>query len=570
MLCMAAAGPAGLVAQGAEERAVERLADRYFDAWVERNPEVATFQQIDGAPLDRLSDNGPEALERWQAFEDEMLSELAAIDRSALAGSTSEVTHAYLLDALERSVAGRVCRAQLWGLNHIAGWQTALPVVASAQPVGSPAARSAALARLRDTPRFIDQEIRNLRRGLDLGYAQPATVVDRVRQQIEGLAAQPPAASAFLDPIRRDEHTAFADTARMIYETGIVPALERFAGFLEHDYRPRARTTAGIHSFPEGEACYRAAVRQFTTLDEDPARLYERGLAVLRELTEARDALAAELGYPSAEAAIQAAEALPENRFSTRQDMLDYTESLVERARGVAPQWFNRMPETPLVVESFPEFQERTAPGGQYMPGLADGSRPGVYMLNTLNPQSKDKVGLETLTWHEAIPGHHFQLALALERPESHPVSRYLFNSGFAEGWGLYAELLADEMGLFSTDAQRLAMYNSLRFRAVRLVVDPAMHALGWSRDDVLDFFEREMGFSREGIANEVDRYIAWPGQATSYLTGMLVIRELRAEAESALGEAFDVRAFHDWVLEDGSVPVEYLRRKVRSRASER
>lgn len=539
------------------------VADAYFAAWTDRNPEFATFQDLPGARHGALSDNSPEALHQWQLQEDAWLRQLRGVDPASLASADDRVTYAYLRDALERSVQLRVCRRELWNLNHISGWQTDLPVVASAQPVGTVELRMAALNRLRALPRYLAQHESNLREGLRQGLAAPAVVVERVRRQVEALAAQGADQSPFLSPIRRDSTPGFVEAMSAAYHEEVVPALRAHAAFLGDEYLPRARPEDGIANLPEGRACYRALVRESTTLDADPDSLFAVGERVLAELTHARDSLASALGFPNAAAAIQAASARPENRFASREDIVAYAQSLADRAAAAAPAWFRLTPETPLVVQPIPAFQESSAPGGSYYPGRADGSRPGTYLINTGNPTGRSRVGLETLTWHEAVPGHHFQLALATERTQAHPVTRFIFNSGFAEGWALYAEQLADEMGLFSTPEQRIAMYNSLRFRAARLVVDPGLHARGWTRQQALEFMGRTLDTDPQNFAVEVDRYMAWPGQATSYLTGMLVIRELRDRASAELGPRMDVRGFHDRVLEDGSIPLPFLRAKI-------
>lgn len=548
---------------GAPSDRLRQLADDYLEAWVDRNPEAATFWGVPSATHDRLIDESDAARSRWHALEDRFLGELDALPVDEFRGTPQEPLYAVFRDALDRSVGLRVCQRHLWDLHQMLGWQSYLISLARMQPVGDDAARAAALSRLEETARFIDQEIVNLRRGLEAGYAAPRTVAESVRRQVATQAGQAVEEADLLDPFRRDPHPPFADSAAVLWNHLVAPALGRMAAFLEQEYEPRTRETDGIGSLPDSEACYRAQVRYYTTLDEDPDVLFERGRRVLAELMTARDSLAAELGYESAAAAMAAAKEKPENRFTSREDMLAFAQGLVAKANDEIPAWFGRLPQLPLVVESFPASVENSSPGGQYLPGSIDDSRPGIYRLNTANWANASGVGLETLTWHEGIPGHHLQLSLALERPEAHPLTRYLFNSGFGEGWALYTEILADEMGLFSGPEQRLAMYNSLIFRAGRLVVDPGLHAKGWTRDEALQLFSDAMDIPHGAMANEVDRYMAGPGQATAYLTGMLIIQELRDEAEARLGEDFDIRRFHDLVLEDGAVPVDYLRMKI-------
>jgi uncharacterized protein (DUF885 family) len=227
------------------------------------------------------------------------------------------------------------------------------------------------------------------------------------------------------------------------------------------------------------------------------------------------------------------------------------------------PKWFGIQPKGDVRVEPFPAFQERSAPPGQYFAGSDDGTRPGIYRVNAYQPEQLGRGVLEDVTFHEAIPGHHLQIAIAHERTHAHPVTRYLGNSGFSEGWGLYSERLADEMGLYDTDLGRLGMLNGESFRAARLVVDAGIHALAWTRQQGIDYFLQHTSNSPAQIAAEVDRYISEPGQATAYMIGALEIRRLRGEAQRALGSRFDIRAFHDRVLEDGTVTLPMLDAKI-------
>jgi uncharacterized protein (DUF885 family) len=544
---------------------VRALADEYWAAWLERNPEFGTFQGIPGTRHDRLQDNSLEALRSWHDREDAWWERVGDIDESRLVGRPEWTLLAYVRESLDASRQQRVCRGELWSLNPVVGWHLGLPLIARFQPVGTARDREAALQRWRSVPRFVDTEIANLREGLRLGYRAAVEPTRRVAEQVGALAAAPPRESPLFAPVLRDSTPEFEDRLEALIAEGVNPALRRYERFLRTEYLPAARTTPGVAANPDGAACYRARVRGFTTLDLDPEQLYRRGLQEVESIKAERTRLASRHGATDAVAWIEEAEARPENRFESREEILEYSRDILERVRPHLDDWFGILPESRLVVEPFPEFQERNAPGGQYFPGPPEEDRPGIYRINTYTPREKSRIGLETLAFHEAIPGHHLQLAIANERKDAHPVTRYLINSGFAEGWALYAERLADEMGLFSSDAQRVAMLNGQLGRAARMVVDPAIHVLGWSRQDAVDYFAELFGEQSPQIEFEIDRYIAWPGQATSYTTGSLEIRRLREEAERRLGDEFDIRTFHDRVLEDGAVPLPVLRSKIRA-----
>jgi uncharacterized protein (DUF885 family) len=250
--------------------------------------------------------------------------------------------------------------------------------------------------------------------------------------------------------------------------------------------------------------------------------------------------------------------------FKSRDELIQYSQAALARAREAAPRVFGRLPKADVRLEPYPAFRERNAPN-EYNPPSEDGSRPGLFYVSAYQAEQKSRADIESIAFHETIPGHHLQIALALENTAIHPIGRYVGSSGFTEGWGLYAERLADEMGLYSSDLDRLGMLSAQALRASRLVVDSGLHALGWTREQAIDYMLQSSPQTREAIAAEVDRYIIMPGQATAYMLGRLEIEAARAEAQQAKGAAFDIRAFHDRVLEDGGVPLTFLRQKIRN-----
>jgi uncharacterized protein (DUF885 family) len=252
----------------------------------------------------------------------------------------------------------------------------------------------------------------------------------------------------------------------------------------------------------------------------------------------------------------------PATRFSSRQEVLDTAQAALARAKAALPRWFGRLPRAEMIVDPCLEFEEKSGCPNSYSAAAQDGSRPGRWRINT-GPARASRVDLESIAFHEGYPGHHLDITLSQERPDAHPVGRILGNSGFSEGWGLYAEQLAKEMGLYSGDLAQLGRLSSAAFRAARLVVDPGLHALGWSRERAIDYMLAHTVLSREGVTSEVDRYIINPGQATAYMIGRLEILRLRADAERRLGDRFDIRAFHDRVLAVGRVPLPFLRTEV-------
>ena len=327
----------------------------------------------------------------------------------------------------------------------------------------------------------------------------------------------------------------------------------------------------GVLNNPEGDACYRAAVRYYSTLGISPEEIHQTGLEQMEAIhTEMREIGAERFGTTDIDELLEMVRTEDPYLFDSREELLAYAEAAVARAEEASPQWFGRLPEAEVVVRPVPAFSEKSAPSGFYTMPAEDGSRPGIYQINLYRAEEQSKAGVEATAFHETYPGHHLQSAIALEREDLHPITRYFYLSGFGEGWALYSERLADEMDLYSGDIDRLGLLSNEALRAARLVVDSGMHSLGWTREEAQDYLRANTAEPEASVVSEIDRYIAVPGQATSYMLGSLEIRRLREEAEAALGDAFDIRAFHDLVLEDGSLPLWLLREKVERWVEER
>jgi uncharacterized protein (DUF885 family) len=537
------------------------LAEVYVQAFYEQFPEEAYEAGYPDAPGDRLGDRSPAALADWYAREDSLLHALEAIDSTALAGTEAAIPHAYALDRLRASIARRVCRTDLWNVSPTwTGWPELFPSIFAQQPVDTPEARAAAIARARDVDRFLDTEIANLREGMRLGYTAARPDVDAVIGQVDGLLELPVEDSPFVEPVGRTDDAAFGDSLRGIVADEILPAARRYRAFLADEYRSGAREEVGVTANPDGAACYEASVRFFTTLPLTAEEIHASGLREMERIqSEMREIAERLFGTDDLKQALRRARE-PDFTFRSEDEILAYARAAVERGRAAVPEWFGAIPEADVVVRPYPAFQKRTG-GGFYTAGLP--GQPGTYLLGTYEPEKLSKAGLEATAFHETYPGHHMQVSVVLEKGGAHPVLKYFFNSGMGEGWALYTERLADEMGLYSGDIDRLGMLSNEALRAARLVVDPGMHALGWSRERAVAYMLENTAESEGEVGYEIDRYLAVPGQATAYLTGSLEIQRLRAEAEARLGERFDVRAFHDRVLENGTISLHMLRSEI-------
>ncbi|HEX2164094.1 MAG TPA: DUF885 domain-containing protein, partial [Thermoanaerobaculia bacterium] len=514
-----------------------------------------------------LSDNSLAGVARWQAVQDATLAELRAISPDGLS-PTARRTRRFLIDLLDAAVGKRVCRDELWAVSPTyTGWQAGFAYLASIQPVATAADRQAALARFGALPGWIDEEVENLRRGLELGYTAPRINVERVIEQMDSLTAGPPADSPFYSPAERAGNDPdFARRMGDTIEEGIDPAIRHYREFLANEYLPRAREEIAVTANPGGEDCYRASVRYHTSVEMGPQAIHRLGLDQMAKIAAQMQRIGAQsFGTGDVRELLELVTTDPRYTFDSRQEMVDYAEAAVRRAEQAVPRWFGLVPDAEVVVVPYPEFRERSAPGAEYSSASDDGSRPGTFYINTYEPESQSKAGIEATAFHETYPGHHLQGSIAKQFATGHPVQRYFGTSGFSEGWGLYSERLAEEMGIYSGDVDLLGLLSNEALRAARLVVDSGMHGLGWSRQQAIDYVLAHTAEPPTRAAAEVDRYIAVPGQATAYMIGNLEIRRLRDLAERELGEGFDVGEFHDRVLEDGAVTLPMLADKIQS-----
>jgi uncharacterized protein (DUF885 family) len=563
LLAGCAAGTTSAPTPTAAPASVNAVADEYYRDYLEQRPLSAFFSGVPEAALDRLDQNSLAALARWRRREDDWLARLRAIPESSLAGTPGRVTYAVLRNTLESAVRRRVCRDELWSVSQQGGPQQLPGRLATAQPVGTGERRAKALARYRNLGPYLEVEVANLREGVRQGYLAPRVAVEAVIDQLDGLLGTAPEQSPVLALARRDSTPGWRDSVVAVLRQAVYPALSRYRTFLRQEYLPNARGETALSAMPHGAECYRARVRSYTTLDLDPGAIHRTGLEQMDRLEAEAKPIARRLfGSDDMPAVWRRLREDPAMRFSSREEVLDTATAALARAKTALPRWFGRLPRAEMIVDPCLRFEEKSGCPNSYSPAAQDGSRPARWRINT-SPERASRVDLEAIAFHEGYPGHHLDLTLAQERAGAHPITRILGNSGYSEGWGLYAEELAKEMGLYSGDLAQLGRLSSAAFRAARLVVDPGLHLLGWSREQAIDYMLAHTVLSREGATSEVDRYIINPGQATAYMTGRLEILRLRDEAKRRLGDRFDIRAFHDRVLGVGRVPLPFLRAEV-------
>ena len=551
-----------------------RLAEEFWTGALASHPIEATALGERGHD-DKVDDISPEAVERERRRLLDVAARARAIPASSLDGADL-VTRTALIDETESEAAVLGEHLDDWTVDVVNGWPTGIQNVPSFQTADTPERAAAMVERWRAFGGLIDQLTANLRRGLADGRVAAHTPVTRAIDALTATLATPDEESALLEPLRTGiegtqrgsaaQRAAFAEALTAAVHDRIRPALVRHRAFLVDEILPRARPDdrPGIGHLPGGDGAYRTLIRRHTTLELSPETLHATGLAEVQRINDEMAGLGGRvLGVATRAEALTRLRADPAMHFSTRAEVEATARAALDRANGAVPSWFGRLPVAPCVVVPMPAHEEEHSTIAYYRPPAADGSRPGQYYLNTSHPESRPRYEAECLAFHESVPGHHLQIAIAQELTGLPDFRRHLGATAFWEGWGLYTERISDEMGLYTGDLDRIGMLSMDAWRACRLVVDTGMHALGWTRRAAIDYMIANSALAPNNIANEVDRYIVWPGQALAYKAGQLEMLRLREEARSGLAARFDVRAFHDVLLGNGAISLGSLREVV-------
>ncbi len=532
-----------------------RLSEEYLGAYRIRYPETSA-----DAAVAELFDNSRGAYARWARTETDFLSRLVRIAGQVNAASPEAVTLALLRERLEASHTFDACHRELWNVSPVTGWLSEYRSYAAQQPAGTPAQRSAALQRWRQLPTFIDTEIENLRFGRRHGYSAPQMLVSATIAQLDRVLAASTRESPFFAPALRDTTTEFRNDFETLVRDKITPAIKRYRNFLAQDYLPGARKTVGVGDNPGGANCFHALVRRYTSLSLTAFELDSMGRDLLRRGIAERAKTQLQNGRLSSPQNLHLQLiADSANRFRSVQEVMTYADDAIHRAWAVAPQWFGRLPTEPLpTIDSLPGA-DASDPTAQYVP--ASLGNPGSKVLLNLSELLKPgaKLYLERVMFHESVPGHHLQIALQQSSTVS-ALNRALFIPAFVEGWAVYASNLADDMGLYTSSASRFPLVEALVDDGLTFIVQSGLHAHGWSRAQAVDTMTAYSSDSRAEVEQQVDYYIAAPGHAFAYPVGARAIDRLRRDATLQLGSHFDVRRFHDTVLENGPVPLTTLR----------
>jgi uncharacterized protein (DUF885 family) len=555
------------------------LFDVFMDERTAQNPELATVLGLDKGKYawakSKLTEDSLAHVHEQKQQNASQLQRLRAFGRGTLSGRdlANYETVEFQMETFARSEPfdyGNLGRPYV--VSQLTGAYQSVPTLLDRQhQIANKEDADAYLVRLRAFAVVLDQETERVHHDAELKVVPPDFIIDRTLEQMHTLRSATPAESILSTSVaRRTQKLGIpgdygADAAHLVAAEAY-PALDRQAKALS-ELRSGATHDAGVGRLPEGSAFYEVALRQATTTDMTPQEVHQLGLEQAKDLTARMDALLRTQGKSSgtvserAEALAKDPQYLYPNTDAGRQQILDYCNGLIKSLQPHLPQYFRVLPKAPVEIRRVPDYIEAGAPGGYYQIPALDGSRPGAFYINLRDTSEWSRWKLPTLVYHESEPGHHFQLALVLEIP-SLPLIRKA-GGGFSantEGWALYAEQLADEMGLYDSDPLgRLGMLQSELFRAGRCVVDTGIHANGWSRERAIDYMVQTTGDNRSAMTTEVERYCTWPGQATSYKVGQTRWLKLRSEARRRLGAKFDIRDFHDVGLTAAPMPLSVL-----------
>ena len=561
-------------AQLSESQRFHRWLDAEWELTLKRDPILATS-------LGDARYNGRLVDQTTAAYRAQAKRELRA-EIKALAGFNKDkldpkdrVSYAILKLDLERELAGERFPGWMQPISQIGGLPSGLAQPGtgqSIQPFRSTKDYDDWLKRLALAVPVLDGSIANMRDGLKAGVTQPKAVMEKVLPQLTALAVTDPEQSLFWGPIKNFPDAVPAKdreriTARMrkLLADKVLPAYARLLAFVRDEYTPKARISTAWSALPDGQAWYAYRVQQSTTVDLTPDQIHEIGLKEVARILGEMEAVRVQVGFQGdLKAFFKYLQDDPKFYFTKPEDLLAGYRELQKKINGLTPKLFDIQPKADYEVKEVEAFRAESAAGASYEQPSADGSRRGVFYVNTFNLKAQPVYGMETLSLHEASPGHHFQISIAQEDTTLPAFRRFGSHyTAYVEGWALYSESIGKELGMFTDPYQWYGRLSDEQLRAMRLVVDTGLHAKGWTREQAIQYMLDNSSMVESDVVSEVERYIVWPGQALGYKIGQLEITKLRREAEAALGPKFDVKGFHRVVLTAGQVPLPVLRELV-------
>jgi uncharacterized protein (DUF885 family) len=561
-------------AAAADDTASKQLAALFADSWefaLREDPLFATStgdaRYNDRLPRETVSDHA----RRLQAERD-FLGRLQKIPRDELTRA-EQVNYDIFARIKRDAIAEYEFQANLMPITNRSGFHISFPELPLEMPLVTTQDYENYIARLVAFSQFVDDNMELMRTGIKQGLVLPAISMADFDKAITPHIVDDASKSLLDKPFEKfpetvpdAEHARLTGAGRKAIMASVVPGYRKLLDFLTKEYVPACRQQIGASALPRGREYYRHRVRHFTTLDLEPQQVHETGQAEVQRIKAEMEALIRDVGFQGDfKSFVEHLRTDPKFYADSPEQLLKETSLVLKRMDGELPKLFRKLPRTPYGIREVPDFIAPRTTTAYYQPPAGDGSRAGFYYVNTYNLHSRPLYEIEALSLHEAVPGHHLQIALAQEQDEMPPFRRFVLFTAFVEGWGLYAERLGLEVGFYTDPYRNFGRLSYEMWRACRLVVDTGMHYLGWTREQAIQFMADNTALSIHNITAEVDRYIAWPGQALAYKTGELKIRQLRKLAEERLQDRFDVREFHDVVLGAGAVPLSVLDENVRT-----
>ena len=546
------------------------LFDEEWQYELRTSPEWATMLG-DGRYNDRLSDNSPEFFRADIDQRQKFLTRFQAIDAAGFSRQDT-LSRELMIRQLQQEIEGARFKDWEMPVNQMGGLHLELPDLVALTPFNTIGDYNNYLSRLHQIPHAFDQLTANMRQGLRDGLMPPRYLLEKVAAEADDIAGKTGESSPFAKPLKdfpssvpASEQKRISDAVLASIKDQVVPAYRRFSAFVRNEYAPHGRAEPGVWSLPDGAARYRFEIRQITTTNMTPEAIHALGLKQIDEIEAEMLADAHKLGFKDL---VSLNDHIKNDRSfyaTSGQQVLDLYTNYARGMEPELPKLFGHLPKSKLTVIPMEASRSKNAVPADYTDGAADGSRPGHINVNEYDPEHRLVLNIEAIAYHEGIPGHHLQLSLAQEMENLPEFRRHAGYTAFVEGWALYAERLGKEVGHYQDPYSDYGRLENEMWRAIRLVIDTGVHEKHWSRDQMVAYFHRYTAMDEPNIQSEVDRYIAWPGQALAYKLGQLEILKLRDEARQKLGDKFDLRAFHDEVLGNGALPLDVLDSEVSS-----
>jgi uncharacterized protein (DUF885 family) len=570
---LAAAAPSAVDRAQVESKKLNAIFDEYFEEYLLQNPILATSI---GDP--RYNDRfvvgiSPAAIAAEQKLQRDSLARLQTVDRAALPAA-DQLSYDIFKTGREREIEGFRFPDELIPLNQFYSTPNSFAQLGSGngmQPFKTVQDYDNFLKRLDGFVAWTDQAIVNMKEGVQRGYVLPKVLAERTLPQLQAHVVNKPEDSLYWGPIAKlpaefsaADRERLTQAYRAAIETKVVPSYRKLHDYMRDEYLPKTRLSDGMEGLPNGKAWYAYNVKRVTTTDYTPEQIHQIGLDEVKRIHREMEGVMKQVGFKGTRNEFfKHLNTDPQFFFDKREDLIAGYDAIRTRVNPQLPKLFEILPKADYEVRAVEPFREKSAAGGQYQAANEDGTRPGIFYANAYDLRARPKWAMEALSLHEANPGHHFQISIQREQRGLPKFRRFGGYTAYSEGWGLYAESLGNELGMYTDPYQYFGRLEAELWRAIRLVVDTGLHAKGWTREQVLEYMDANSSAAEARRVSEAERYMAIPGQALAYKIGQLKISELRARAEKELGPKFDVRRFHTVVLADGALPLDVLEAKV-------